>query len=278
MVNFRLCRQECHRTVGHFSCALYRGTFGQFKLDGKIALVFLRHETLRHKPVHSIYSHKGDAESSKHTAWAQERFRNPAAIETVALEQTVVYRSENLVFAASAVRLQEIGTHHRAEGQGHNSGYDHRHRDRNSELAVKLAGDTSEETYGHKHGAKHQRHRDKRSRQVTHSLACRFIRRQTLLVHHPVDILDHHYRIVDHDTDGKYKTEKGHEIERETEYEHDSECANQRNRDGDKRYQCGPPALQRQKHYKNNQGKGLEQCTVDMVYRSLDICSGVERH
>ena len=86
-----------------------------------------------------------------------------------------------------------------------------------------------------------------------------------LLVHYAFDILDHHYGVVHHYTYGEYQAEQGEDIERESEYEHESECSNQRYGHGYKGNKRGSPALQRQEHDKYNQRESFEERLVHFM-------------
>ncbi len=175
-------------------------------------------------------------------------------------------------------RTQQLGAHHRRKSQSHHRRDHHRHGDRHRKLSVELTGDARQEAHRHEYRAQHERHGHKSAPEVFHRLGGSLKRRYLLGVHYTIHILHHHDGVVDHYADGEYQTEKGQHIEREAEYEHHSECAHERDRHGDDRYQCGAPVLKRQEHHGYHQQQRLEKRSVDMMDRLLDICRHVERY
>ena len=121
------------------------------------------------------------------------------------------------------MRLEEFRAHHRAQCKGHDSGYDDRYGDSYGELTEQLTGDAGKEAHRHEHGTEHKGHRHERSPDFAHRLLGRLIRGQVLSRHDTVHILHHDDGVIDHDSDGKNKSEKRHHIQREAEDEHDSE-------------------------------------------------------
>ncbi len=65
-----------------------------------------------------------------------------------------------------------------------------------------------------------------------------------LSLHYAVYILHHHNRVIDNDTDSEDKAEQGEHVERESEYEHDAECTDKRDRHSDNRNERCAPVLQ----------------------------------
>src|SRR6478752_617429 len=64
----------------------------------------------------------------------------------------------------------------------------------------------------------------------------------------PLDVLHHHDGVVDHDAYRQHEAEQRQIVDRETERRHHGEGSDQRYRDGDDRYDRGPPALQEYQH------------------------------
>ena len=92
------------------------------------------------------------------------------------------------------------------------------------ELLVELAGDAAQERHRHEHGTQHERDRDDRARDFLHRLVRR-LERSTSLLDVAFDVLDHHDRVIHHDSDREHEAEQGQCIDRETEYVQRGECS-----------------------------------------------------
>ena len=175
------------------------------------------------------------------------------------------------------VRPQEFRTHHRAQGEGHDSRNNHRNRNGHGELTEELACDAREETHRHENGAEHKRHCHQRASDFLHRLFCSLIRRQMLYSHNPVHIFHNDYGIVDDNSDCEDESEQGHHIQGESEYEHDSECSNQRNRHCNRRNKGGTDILQGEEYHQNDQNERLEKSPVDVMYGVGNVGGHIER-
>ena len=85
--------------------------------------------------------------------------------------------------------------------------------------------------------------------------------------HNTLNILYYHYGVIHNKTDSQNKPQQGQHIEGEAEYKHESERSNQRNRNGDKRYYGGAPALKEQENDNYYKKKSLEQRLVHFIDR-----------
>ena len=96
------------------------------------------------------------------------------------------------------------------------------------------------------------------------------------LVHDAVHILNHHDCVVHHNAYGEDKPQKSHHVERESEHEHDTECAYQRYGHSYYRDQSGPPVLKREEDDKDHEQERFEQSLVDMMYGFRYVCGHVK--
>ena len=69
----------------------------------------------------------------------------------------------------------------------------------------------------------------------------------------PLDVFDHHDRVVDHDADRQHEAEQREIVDRESERRHHGESADQRHRDGDDRNDRRAPSLQEHQHDDDDQ-------------------------
>ena len=98
-------------------------------------------------------------------------------VELRSAAQPDVDAAEEAVFPLARIGTQDQGAEGRREGQGHERRDQHRHGDRDGELAVELAGDARKEAHGNEHGAQHQRCGDDGAAQSAHGLFRGFVGR-----------------------------------------------------------------------------------------------------
>ena len=86
-----------------------------------------------------------------------------------------------------------------------------------------------------------------------------------MLLHHALDVLDHHDGVVDHDADRQHDGEQRHRVGRIADgVEHD-EGADQAHRHGDGRDQGGAQAAEEQEHHEHHEHEGLDQRLLHLV-------------
>ena len=90
-----------------------------------------------------------------------------------------------------------------------------RHAHDGGELAVDVADRAAEEGQRHEHRDQHHGDADDGARDLAHRLCGGLARRQALLAHDALDVLDHHDRVVDHDADHQHHAEHGQHVDRE---------------------------------------------------------------
>ncbi len=98
---------------------------------------------------------------------------------------------------------------------------------------------------GQEHSAQRQCDREQRPAHFVHRTMRGFLRRHAR-AHVALHILDHHNRIVDYDTDRKYKTEQREIVQRYPECRENDERSKQGDGDRDDRDHRGSPALKEQ--------------------------------
>ena len=150
------------------------------------------------------------------------------------------------------MRLQDHRGQRRRKRQRTEAGNGGGNRDRDRELLKELSGDAAEKRGRHEHRAQHQRDRDQRAADFLHRLERRVAPAHAVL-EMPLDVFDHHDRVVDHDADREHEAEQREIVDRESERRHHGEGADQRHRDGDDRNDRRPPALQEHQHDDDDQ-------------------------
>src|SRR5208282_2585833 len=81
--------------------------------------------------------------------------------------------------------------------------------------------------------------------------------------------------VVDDQTDGQHQRQQRQQIDRIAERQQDDEGADQRQRNGDGRYQRGTHRAEKQKYHEGNDGQGLGEAEDDLVDGGVDEFGGV---
>ena len=125
-------------------------------------------------------------------------------------------RSIQPVLVVAAALAEKGRGQRRAEDQRDQHRQGHRGDDRDRELLVDHAGRAAEK--GHRQEDRRQDHRDRDQRDLDllHRFDRRFARGHAgILVHQPLDILDHHDRVIDEQTDRQHQPEQGQRVDGE---------------------------------------------------------------
>ena len=133
--------------------------------------------------------------------------------------------------ALGVSRAQQLRSHHRRERQRHDSGDDHRARQRERELAEQRAGQSALNADGRVHRGQRDGHRDDRAHQFAGGIDGSPVRRLAHL-QMALDVLHHDDGVVHHQSDRKHDGQQGQQVDGETGREHQEDGANQRNRNG----------------------------------------------
>ena len=93
--------------------------------------------------------------------------------------------------------------------------------------------------------------------------------------HQPLDVLQHHDGVVDHDADRQHQAEERDVVQAEPQGGHDGERADQRHGHIDHRQDHGPPVLQEHQHHDPDQHHGFQQGLEHVGDRLADERRGV---
>ena len=233
---------------------------GQLHLDEEGALVLLRQEALRRS-------------SSR---WSRSRRPRPAvtASDRMATRTSRAHDGgiavPHLVDAAQDIALigprrgpvcaEEQHAERRRQRQRVDRRDHHRRRDRHRELPEQHAGQAGDEGDRDEDREQHQRDGDDRRGDLAHRLLGRrgwaSVR---MLLHHPLDILDHDDGVVDHDADGQHHAEQRDGVGAVADGQQDGEGADQADRHRDGRDQRRPQRAQEEEDDDDHEDEGLEQ-------------------
>ena len=129
--------------------------------------------------------------------------------------ETLVERPENPRFPVR--RFQQQRAQGGRQRQRHHAGNDHRRDDGDGELLVEPAGEAAEKGHRDEHRAQHQLDRDDGAGHLAHGLDRRFLGREALLGHEPLDVLQHDDGVVHDDARGEHDREQRQRVDREAE-------------------------------------------------------------
>ena len=132
--------------------------------------------------------------------------------------------------ALRVARAEQLRSHHGREREGDDPGHDDRARQREPELPEERARQSALDRHRRIDRRQRDRHRDDRSDQ----LARRIERRAEgfrSVSQVPLDVLDHHDRVVHHEPHREHDGEEREEIDRESRDLHDEHGADERDRD-----------------------------------------------
>ena len=170
--------------------------------------------------------------------------------------------SWHLFQQSGAQRGRQRQRHERREG---NRGDHHRR-----ELAVDVAGGTGEKGQRHKHRNQHHRHANDGAGNLAHGFAGGLARRQPLLAHDALDVLNHDDRIIHDDTDHQHHAKHRQHIDRKAQRQQHTKGTQQRDRHDQCRDDGVAPVLQKQKHHQEHQRHGFQQGDHHLLDGYLD--------
>jgi len=258
--------------------ALLGGARRQLDHADEVALVLLGQEASR-----QAHEQPGDAEQDgtvygQPAARPRNHVRDAGLVAADAGAEDAVEEAEEAggrqqLFARRV--LEQRRAHGRRQGQRHEGREDHGQHQRHGELAVDGAYRTAEESHGHEHGAQHQGDADHCGIDLAHGLDGRLAWRQALGGHDPLDVLDHHDRIVHDDADGQHHREQRQHVDREAEGVEAGQRAHQGYRHDDSRDDRDAQVFQEQVHHQEDQDHRLGQRLDHFGNRDLDEAAGV---
>ncbi len=130
---------------------------------------------------------------------------------------------------------------------------DRRAGDRQRELLVELSRNAGDEGGRDEHRGENERDRDNRDADLVHG-DVRSLARRFPLCYVSFDVLDHHDRVVDDDTDRKDQAEQSQHVDGVAEGRHHREGADQRDRNRQDRDDRRAPRLQEDQHDEHDEG------------------------
>jgi hypothetical protein len=113
---------------------------------------------------------------------------------------------------AGSAWSEEFRTHHRRERQGQKAGHQNGSCDRHTELREQAADGPGQERDRHEDGDERERRREHGEGNLTTARECGAARRFSLL-DAPMDILQHHDRIVDNKADRQDQSQESQDID-----------------------------------------------------------------
>ena len=173
-----------------------------------------------------------------------------------------------------AVRAQQMGAHHRREGQRDDAGDDHRAGQGEGELLEQHAGDAGQQADRRIHRRQGDGHRHHRQGDLPRAEQRRLVGRVTFL-DMPVDVLHHHDGVVHHQADGQHHGQQGEQVDRVAHQLHEEQHADHRQRDGHHRDQHRAQRAEEQEHHQDDDQHGLGQGLHHLVDGRLDEARGV---
>ncbi len=200
-----------------------------------------------------------------------------AAVDRDAAVDEAAEPAGDPVAASAAFVAQQLGAHHRRQGERH----DCRDHDRDGERQGKLAEHAADEP-GHEQ--QRDEHRDQREGQRDDGEADlarpahRGVVGRIPLLHVADDVLDHHDRIVDHETGADGQRHQREVVEREARKPHHAERRDQRQRQrhtGDDRR---PDGAQEDEHHQHHEADREHQGELHVADRGADGVGAVLHH
>ena len=147
--------------------------------------------------------------------------------------------------------------------------------DRERELLIQPPGGPRHERDGQEHRHQHQRDGDDRPRDLAHRGLGRCLRRELLLLHQSLDVLDDDDRVVDDEPDREHEAEQRERVDREPERLHQREGSDQRDGHRDGGDQRGAKALEEHEDDEEDQQHGLDERREHLLHGFRDEERGV---
>ncbi|MNV04264.1 hypothetical protein D3C71_945550 [compost metagenome] len=174
-----------------------------------------------------------------------------------------------------AVRLEQLGGHHRGERERDERRQRHRGGQGDGQLAEQAAGIAFQEAHRQEHRNQHRSGGDDREGHLCGAALGGHQRRLTQ-VDAALHVFHHHDGVIDHQADTQHQRQQGEQVDRETERVQRDERGHQAHRHGHGGNQRGAETAQEQPDHHQHQQHGLHQRGVDAVHRRLDEGGVVE--
>src|SRR5690606_25996583 len=190
--------------------------------------VLHREEALRHRQVEQ----HGQAQSAERHQQRQRLVsQHPGQPARIAAEQSLDPVRPGAFLLG---RLEQLGAHHRRQGQRHHQGNQDGYRQRDGELAEQPPHHVLHEQQWNQHGDQREGQRDQREADLLGALERR-IQRRLALFQVPRDVLQHDDGVVYHEPGGDGQRHQRQVVQREARQVHHREGADQRQRYGYRR-------------------------------------------
>ena len=146
-------------------------------------------------------------------------------------------------------------------------------------MAKQLPADAGNEGHGDEHRQENERDGNDRARDLGHGLLAGLRDRQLgFLLDHPLDVLDHHDGVIDHDADSEHEREQGDGIGGIADRQQHGERADNGYRHGNQRDQRRPQPSKEQKNNQRDERDCYDEGTNDLFDGCGDENRGVEEH
>ena len=264
----RLIQGDFRHLPHHRIGTIQGGRIGQLGDAYQVVLVLHRHEARRYS---------AEAEPGQRQQAAIDQQRRPATARYLAHRVAIRLRcplerpaqhlhqvrgataqATRVMHHRSVARAQQQAGECRAEGQGVDRRQDRGNRDGQRELPIELTLQATEEGGGDEHRSEYRGDRNDRPGDLAHR-SPRSLRRLLAVLDMPLDVLDHHDCIVDHNPDGQDQAEQRQGIEGEAHQMHDRKGADDRHRHGHQRDQRRTPVTQEHHHHEDHQQDRFHQ-------------------
>ena len=173
--------------------------------------------------------------------------------------------------------IQQPRRHDRRQGERDEPGDEHRARQRQRKFAEERAGETALKRDGRIDRRERDGHGDDRSDEFARAQQ-RGIDGRLAFAHMPLDVFDHHDRVIHDETDRQHHRQQRQQIQREAEGLHEKNAAQERQRNRHQRNQHRAQRTEEQENHDGNNQQRFRQRLQNFVDRILDIFGRVVSH
>ena len=244
-------------------CALCSGARRCLNLCKQYALVFFREEGGRDTGEQEHHANHNQHISQQVRSLVPQNAADTFFIAFHAIVEGPVEPAEETALVLAVItlldRLEHGGAQGRGEDQGNQYRQAHRRNDSDRELAIDHTRGAAEEGHRQQYRRQHQGNTHQGTLDLLHGFLGRFLGRQSLFGHDPLNVFNHHDRIVHQQADGQYHTEHGQGVDAEACSGQDPEGTQQYNRYCHRGDDGGAEVLQEQEHHQEHQDNSFDQ-------------------
>ena len=232
------------------------------------AAVFLRRKLCRQRAVEHHRGRDHHREYAERERRSSQRHRKPQAVTQLGAGE----KPAETVLAITA--FQQPHAHRGRERERDQHREHHRRRHRHRELGKEPSDAVLQERDGQEHRHQHQRGRQHGKTHLPGTEE-RSDQRALAGADAPVDVLEHHDRVIDHQADRKHEREQREQVDAVAEeIQHDA-GGDQRHRHRDRGNDHGPQIAQKEQHHQHHQRGGDAERAVDLEDGALDVDRGI---